>query len=138
MATLAPPPVRSERRRRVLRALSTVLIAAGLLVLVDAGVALVWEGPLTALPTSMRPHRLRGDLRQLEATGPTRLEARALAGLADERRRIAVLARSLQRRTAPGSAIGRLKIGRLGADFVIVKGADPSDLRKGPGTFDDL
>jgi sortase A len=138
MATFAPPPVRSERRRRVLRALSTVLIAVGLLVLVDAGLTLVWQEPLTALQTSMRQHGLRGDLRQLEAEGPTRLEARALAGLADERRRIAVLARSLRRRTAPGAAVGRLKIGRLGANFVIVKGADPSDLRKGPGTFDDL
>src|SRR5215218_2911514 len=138
MATLAPPPVRSERRRRVLRALSTMLIAAGLLVVADAGLTLVWQEPLTALQTSMRQHGLRGDLRQLEAKGPTRLEARALAGLADERGRIALLARSLQRRTAPGGAIGRLMIGRLGADFVIVKGADPSDLRKGPGTFDGM
>ena len=138
MATLAPPPVRSERRRRVLRGLSTVLIAAGLLVLVDAGLTLVWQEPLTALQTSIRQHGLRGDLRQLEAEGLTPLESRALAGVADERRRIAVLARSLQRRTAPGAAIGRLKIRRLGADFVMVKGADPSDLRKGPGTFDGM
>ncbi len=138
MATLAPPPVRSERRRRVLRGLSTMLIAVGLLVLVDAGLTLVWQEPLTALQTSLRQHGLRGDLRHLEAEGVTPLEARALAGVVDERRRIAVLARSLQRRTAPGAAIGRLKIGRLGADFVMVKGADPSDLRKGPGTFDGM
>src|ERR1044071_9598943 len=114
MATLAPPPVRSERRRRALRALSTVLIAVGVLVLADAGLTLVWQEPLTALQTSIRQRGLRGDLRQLEAQGPTRLEARALAGLADERRRIAFLARSLQRRPAPGDAIGRLKIGRVG------------------------
>jgi sortase A len=138
MATLAPPPVRSERRRRVLRALSTMVIAAGLLVLVDAGLTLVWQEPLTALQTSVRQHGLRGDLRHLEAEGVTPLEARALAGVVDERRRIAVLARSLQRRTAPGAAIGRLKVGRLDADFVMVKGADPSDLRKGPGTFDGM
>ncbi len=136
MATLAPPPARSERRRRVLRGLSAVLIAAGLLVLADAVVTLVWQEPLTALQTTVRQHGLRGDLRHLEAEGPTPLEARALAGVADERRRIAFLARSLQQRTAPGDAIGRLKIARLGADFVMVKGSDPSDLRKGPGTFD--
>jgi sortase A len=40
-------------------------------------------------------------------------------------------------RSAPGDAIGRLKIPKLGADFVMVKGSDPSDLRKGPGTYDD-
>jgi sortase A len=135
----APPPAyrtRNERRRRVLRALSTVLIAAGVLVLADAAATLLWQEPLTALQTSVRQHGLRGDLRHLEAQRPTRLEARALAGLKDSDRRVAFLARSLQRRTAPGDAIGRLKIPRLDADFVMVKGADPSDLRKGPGTFD--
>jgi sortase A len=136
MQALASPPVRSERRRRILRGLSTVLIAVGALVLVDAGLTLVWQEPLTALQTSVRQHGLRGDLRRLEAKGPTPLEARALAGLQDERRRIAFLARSLQRHTAPGDAIGKLKIPRLNADFVMVKGSDPSDLRKGPGTFD--
>jgi len=139
MAAVAPspPPVRSERRRRLLRGLSTVLIAAGALVLADAAATLLWQEPLTALQTSVRQHGLRGDLRRLEAGGPTRLEARTLAGVGDADRRIALLARSLQRRTAPGDAIGRLKIPRLGADFVMVKGAVPSDLRKGPGTFDD-
>jgi len=135
-ALASPPPVRSERRRRILRGLSTVLIAVGALVLADAGITLVWQEPLTALQTTVGQHGLRGDLRALEAQGPTRLEARALAGLQDEQRRIAFLARSLQRRTAPGDAIGKLEIPRLGADFVMVKGSDPSDLRKGPGTFD--
>jgi sortase A len=136
MATLAPPSERSERRRKILRGLSTVLIAFGVLVVLDGGLTLVWQEPLTALQTKVRQHGLRGDLRHLEASGPTPIEARALAGLEDSRRRIAFLARSLLRRTAPGAAIGRLKIGRLGADFVIVKGSDPADLRKGPGTFD--
>ncbi len=126
-----------ERRRRALRGLSTVLIVAGVLVLLDAGVTLLWQEPLTALQTKVRQNGLRGDLKHLEAQGPTPIEARVLSGLDSERRRIAFLARSLQRRTAPGDAIGRLKIPRLDADFVMVKGSDPADLRKGPGTFDD-
>jgi sortase A len=145
MAALAPSPPpppaerppRSERRRRLLRHLSTVLVGAGLLVLADAAATLVWQEPLTSLQTSIRQHGLRGDLRRLEAQGPTRLEARALRGVTGADRRIAVLARSLSRRTAPGDAIGRLQIPRLDADFVMVKGSDPSDLRKGPGTYDD-
>jgi sortase A len=136
MVTAAPPPPR-ERRRRALRTLSTVLIAAGLLVLADAAATVLWMEPLTALQTSVRQHGLRGDLRRLESRGPTPLESRALVGLKDSNRRIALLARSLQRHTAPGDAVARLKIPRLGADFVVVKGSDPSDLRKGPGTFDD-
>jgi len=138
-STLAPTPrpPRSERRRRLLRHASTVLIAAGVLVLADAVATLVWQEPVTALQTSLRQHALRGDLRRLQADGPTPLEARALSGLRDADRRIAFLARSLRRRTAAGDAIGRLVIPRIDADFVVVKGSDPADLRKGPGTFDD-
>jgi sortase A len=113
-----------------------VLIAVGVLVLADAGVTLLWQEPLTALQTKVRQHGLRGDLKHLEAKGPTAIERQVLSGLHDSNRRIAFLARSLQRHTAPGDAIGRLKIPRLDADFVMVKGSDPSDLRKGPGTFD--
>jgi sortase A len=123
-------------RRRIVRAVSTVLILVGAIVLADAATTLLWQEPFTALQTRIRQHRLSGELQSLEAKGPTRLEARALQGLDGERRRIAFLARSLQRRTAPGDAVGRLKIPRLGANFVMVKGSDPGDLRKGPGTYD--
>jgi sortase A len=133
MVARAPVP---ERRRRLVRGLSTVLILTGALVLADAATTLLWQEPVTALQTRIRQHGLSGDLHRLEAQGPTRLEAHALAGLDGDRQRIAFLARSLQRRTAPGDAIGRLKISRLGADFVLVKGSDPGDLRKGPGTYD--
>ena len=132
-----PALVALERRRRLLRGLSTVLLAAGMLVLADAGITLLWQEPVTALQTKVRQHGLRGDLKHLEAQGPTAIEARVLSGLRSEQRRIAFLARSLQRRTEPGAAIGTLKIPRLDARFVMVKGADPSDLRKGPGTLDD-
>jgi sortase A len=131
----APKP-RGERRRRALRRLSSVLIVAGVLVLVDAALTVFWMEPVTALQTSLRQKGLRGDLEDLEKRGPTRLEARALAGVTDSQRRIAILARSLQDHTAAGDAIARLKIPRLGADIVVVKGSDPGDLRKGPGTFD--
>jgi sortase A len=124
------------RRRRGLHRLSTVLIIAGVLVLVDAVATVLWMEPVTALQTSIRQHRLRGDLSDLDHRAPTAMEARALRGVTDADRRIAILARSLQQHTAAGDAIARLKIPRLGADFVVVKGSDPGDLRKGPGTFD--
>ena len=40
-ATEAPP----RRRRRALRALATLLIVAGLLVLADVAVTLAWQSP---------------------------------------------------------------------------------------------
>jgi sortase A len=143
MATPAPapppepqPPRPARRRGRLRRRLSTVLIAAGLLVLADAAVTVLWREPLTSLQASHKQKALRGDLRRLDARAPSRPERRALHGVTDPHRRMAVLARSLARHTAQGDAIGRLKIPRLDADFVMVKGSDPSDLRKGPGTYD--
>lgn len=121
---------------RLARAVSTVLIVAGGLMVLDAGLTVAWQEPITALQTRLRQNGLRDDLRRLEAARPTPLEARALAGLPDERRRIAFLARALRRHTAPGDAIGRLRIPRIGADFVLVKGSAPADLRKGPGVYD--
>ena len=130
------PEVRRVRRRRRWHRLSTVLIVAGVLVLADAAATVLWMEPLTALQTKIRQHGLRDDLTKLDHRGPTPMEARALRGVTDANRRIAILARSLAQHTAPGDAIARLKIPRLGADFVVVKGSDPADLRKGPGTFD--
>lgn len=129
---------RSERRRRLVRALSTVLIVAGALLTIDAGLTVVWQEPVTALQTKLRQNGLRADLEALAATGPTLAERRVLAGLGDDdRRRIAFLARSLKRRTADGEAVGRLRIPKIGADFVVVKGSSPEALRKGPGTYDE-
>jgi sortase A len=123
-------------RRRVLRALSTLLIVAGTLVVADGAVTLLWQEPVTALQASLSRQGLRGNLRRLEAAGPTRPEARALRRLRSERERIAFLARSLRRRAAAGDPIARLRIPRLGTDIVVVKGSDPADLRRGPGTYD--
>lgn len=126
----------ASRRRRFLRGLSTVLVVAGALILLDGVLTVAWQEPITALQTRLRQNHLRGDLRALERSGPTRIESRALAGLRDDRQRIAFLARSLRRRARDGDAVGRIVIPRIGADFVVVKGAQPGDLRKGPGTYD--
>jgi sortase A len=121
------------RRARALRALSSVLIVAGVLLLADAGVTLVWQEPLSALYARIHQDRLAGQLGDLRSL--TALQLRALARLRTERRRIAFLARALQRRVATGHALGRIRIKRMGIDFVIVQGTDPGDLREGPGHY---
>jgi sortase A len=123
------------RARRALRVLSTILVVAGGLLLLDAGVTLVWQEPFTGLLGRLHQDALGDHLNQLEREGPTATERRALAKLHDERRRVAFLARSLRRRTKDGDAVGRIRIPRAKANFVVVKGTSGADLRKGPGIY---
>jgi sortase A len=121
--------------RRTLRALSTVLIISGALLLLDAGMTLAWQEPVSALYARVTQDRLGGDLQALEVAAPTRLERRALKGLRTQPRRTAFLARSLKRRLKEGDAAGRVRIPAIGASYVVVDGTHPDSLRKGPGFF---
>lgn len=127
---------RSERPRRTLRALSTVLIVSGALVSTDAILTVTWQEPLTAFLTARAQAELEDELADLRAGGPTRAEARALRGIPEGATRIAYLARSLRQRTPAGDAVARLRIPRIGVDAVVVQGTAPEDLRKGPGLYD--
>lgn len=121
--------------RAALRAFSTVLIAAGVLLLLDAGLTLAWQEPVSALYARLNQNALGGDLEELQAAGPTPLEERALRSLPDQRRRLAFLSRSLKRRLDHGDAAGRIRIPEIDANFVVVEGTGDDDLRKGPGLF---
>ncbi len=120
---------------RLARALACVLIAVGALALIDAGVTLLWQEPITALYALLRQDRLSSDLNAIEHAAATPLELRALASLPDERHRIAFLARRLEHDSSPGAAVGRIVIPVLGASYVIVKGAGTEELKSGPGIY---
>jgi len=124
-------------RRRALRALSTVLIVAGALVLADAVATLVWQEPLTALYAELQQDELEDQLAALEQTPPTPVERRVIARLPDPRRRLAFRARALDRRTEPGDPVGRLHIPAIGLSAVIVEGTSSAQLRTGPGRYED-
>ena len=121
--------------RSGLRAFSTVLIAAGALLLLDAGLTLAWQEPVSALYARLTQDALGGDLEALERAGPTQLEERTLRSLPDQRRRMAFLGRSLKQRLDGGEAAGRLRIPEIGADYVVLDGTADAHLRKGPGFF---
>ncbi len=132
------PPRRTREAspmRRALRALSTVLIVAGLLMIADAGVTLAWQEPISALLARVEQDKLSGQLDRIERSAPTPVERRVLHALATERRRIAFLAREARRTAKTGDPIGRIDIPKVGADFVVVQGTDTASLRKGPGHY---
>lgn len=121
--------------RALMRSVSTVLIVAGTLLLIDAGLTLVWQEPVSAFFAQRDQDRLAGQLQTLQKAPPTGLEQRALSVLKDPSHRIAFLARTLRRRSAGGTAVGRIKIPKLDASFVLVNGTSPDDLTKGPGVY---
>jgi sortase A len=129
-----PRERRPRRGRRSLRALSALLMLAGALALLDAGVTLLWQEPLSALYAKFEQDHLRGSLRGVERAQPSVLERLQLVHLSEERR-IAFLARELQRHSAPGSPVGSIHIPSVGANFVVVKGTGTAELEKGPGVY---
>lgn len=121
--------------RRALRAISTVLIVAGVLMIADAGITLAWQEPVSALLARIEQNKLSGQLDEIEAAPPTRVQRRVLAALATQQRRVAFLAREARRTAQTGDPIGRIAIPKIGADFVVVQGTDSASLRKGPGHY---
>ncbi len=111
------------------------MIVAGALLLADAGLTLVWQEPLSALYGRITQGRLGGVLKELERRAPSAVERRALARLPGSRRRLAFLARSLERRSRAGDPIARLEMPSIDARFVVVAGTDAGSLRKGPGHY---
>jgi sortase A len=127
----------ANRRRgpRVPSVLAALLIIAGLLLLADATVTLVWQEPISALYARLKQESLGGDLRALDRAAPTPAARSTLAQLHEQRRRIAYLAGLLQRQAKAGSAVGRIRIPAIGASFVVVKGSGSSELENGPGIY---
>ena len=120
---------------RIKRLVSWVLIAGGLLLLVDGGLTLLWKEPVSALYASIEQHKLEGQLKELEQVEPTPAERTVLARLPDPGLQMAFKARALRRRAENGQAIGRLEAPSIGLDVIVVQGTDTSDLRKGPGHY---
>jgi len=128
-------PVGRRRLRRALRALSTLLIVAGALVLADGVATLVWEEPITGVCARVQQQRLGDELAALERAAPAPAERRALARLPEPRRRLGFEARALGRRSGAGDPVGRLKAPAIGLSTVVVQGTGGSELRAGPGHY---
>ncbi len=127
------PPRR--RRSRLPSAVASLLILLGVLLLLDAGVTLVWQEPITALYSYFKQESLRSDLHTLERADTTAAARATLVRLHQQRRRIEYLAAELQRHAKNGSAVGSIHIPTIGADYVVVKGTGTSELENGPGIY---
>lgn len=116
--------------RSFARITGTLLIAAGVLTLAWAIVVWQWQDPFTALYTHWQQGKLAKELTQEDRAFQP---AQAHGDLAAERRAIALDAQRFRRQATPGQAIGRIVIGRIGLNMVLVQGTDEASLKKGPG-----
>jgi sortase A len=121
--------------RRALRGLSSVLIATGVLLVLDAVLTVVWQEPVTAIYAKVRQNQLGGDLDKINKAPLSPGDRSVLRVLRSNDQRIAFLARSMRRHLSDGQAIGRLKIPHIHANYVMVEGTDAGSLRKGPGHY---
>lgn len=119
--------------RRAIRDISSVLILSGLLLVLDAGVTLVWQEPVTAAIAMV----LRSDVNQSQLsyrTAPlSTTDTRALAHIQSLSSRISYLARRERNRVKAGGALGRIDV--RGSTYTVVQGTDTTSLEEGPGHY---
>lgn len=121
--------------RRAVRGLGSLMVLAGVSLLVWCLLVWLWEDPFTGLYTRYEQRALSDSYERLEATYRPRTPAPEgrPASLAAERRQIAREARIYRAQADEGQAIGRIVIPQLGLDMVMVNGTDAGTLKKGPG-----
>jgi sortase A len=126
---------RRSTSRRLIRDLSAVLIISGILLLVDAGVTLLWQEPLTALISAIKRSEIDKRLLSYRTAPLSAIERRALRSIRARYQRIAYLARRELHQLAPGDAVGRIVIPVIGASYLVVQGTGEASLEKGPGHY---
>jgi sortase A len=121
--------------RRLLRDISSVLILAGLLLLLDGAITLVWQEPVTAAIGLIRSSDTSRVYLSYRTAPLTAGESHTVASLPSTRARIAYLARADLARVHNGDAIGQIDIPRIGHTYNFVQGTDTDDLQEGPGHY---
>ena len=116
---------------RFARILGTLLIAAGVLTLAWVVLVWRWEDPFTALYTHYQQARLSHTYDRRAAAFRPRVSGNLVA----VERQVAHEARDYRRTLRAGDPVGRLKIGRIGLNMVVVQGTDHETLKKGPGHY---
>ena len=119
---------------RPLTILSTALITAGIVVLLDVALTLVWQEPVSAAYASLQQGRASDELADLESEFDPG-DVGFLTADASEAAKARVLAERFQAQIENGQPIGRIKVDSVGIDFVLMNGTDTATLQKGPGRY---
>jgi sortase A len=128
---------RASARSRWLRRLGTALIVLGVGFLAWTIVVWQWNDPFTSLYTRWEQHKLASDYAALveQQPAPVKPAAPNAAPTPDPAVAIHEAATRFRNQASEGSAIGRLRIPRLGVNMIVVNGTDSATLKKGPGRY---
>jgi sortase A len=121
--------------RRALHVLSISLITAGLVILADVALTLVWQEPLSSLYGSIQQGKAEDELADLEGRFPTTQDLSEAAAGESIEDRVRILADRFADEVEAGKAIGRIAIPAIDLDIVVVEGTDTASLQKGPGHY---
>ena len=121
--------------RRLIRDFSSVLILSGLLLVLDAGVTLVWQEPVTAAIGLVMRSQVDQRYLSYHSAPLTTTDVHALNDIRARPERIAYLARRERSQVGNGDAMGRIEIPKLGNAYNVVQGTDEVDLEEGPGHY---
>lgn len=112
-------------------------MALGVLLLAWVILVWRWQDPFTALYTMWQQHELAQQLdSEFAQQAPLRSTAQGVSLTAKrnaEARQIAAAAARFRHEAKEGQAIGRIVIGRLGLNMILVNGTDEASLQRGPG-----
>ncbi|MBV9212417.1 MAG: sortase [Actinobacteria bacterium] len=139
----APPPAARRRELSPLRRwVANVLAVAGILLVAEAVVTVLWKEPFTAFEASQSQDSLASELRAVDArqgialtSGQARRIAAEHDALIRQQRRMAYLAQALNAGTPPGKPLGRIRIPWIGIDAIFVQGTGTSSLEMGPAHY---
>jgi sortase A len=121
--------------QRAIRIVSVMLITAGIVVLADAGLTLVWQEPFSAAYGAFKQSQAADQLNELESQYPAPADLAAIAGVRGDTAKARILADRFEPHLQEGHAIGRIKIDRIGLNMVVIQGTDTASLEKGPGHY---
>lgn len=98
--------------RAFLRFVASVLTVSGILLLADAATTLLWQEPVSYASSVKQQNQLKVALQK-------------------------PLRRVEERKPLKGDSIGKIDLPTLHRSYYLVEGTDASDLRRGPGHYDD-
>lgn len=132
--------------RRFAHIASIALITAGLLVVVDVGITLAYQEPLSSIYSSIKQSEKANQLKNLESEFLTEAETKEIRQASEQATQqkdpealhqdFARLGERLVNESKPGDALGRIEAPDMnGLNMVFVQGTDESSLELGPGHY---